>query len=95
MTVTAKTIYAHELTGLCAKIIDSSDPKLNGLIGTIVFETKNTLLIRANSTIRKIPKKTVKKIGIQTESGVCFISGSSIIGRPEDRIFSIKSMRDD
>ena len=86
MTVTAKTISAHELIGLCTRIVDSYDPNLNGLIGTIIFETKNTLLIRTNSTIRQIPKKTVKKIAIQTESGVCFISGSSIIGRPEDRI---------
>ena len=86
MTVTAKTISAHEFIGLWVKIVDSPDPKLNDLIGTIVFETRNTLLIRTSSTIRQIPKKTMKKIAIQTESGVCFISGSSIIGRPEDRI---------
>jgi ribonuclease P protein subunit POP4 len=86
MTVTAKTISAHEFIGLWVKIVDSSDPKLNDLIGTIVFETRNTLLIRTSSTIRRIPKKTMKKIAIQTETGVCFISGSSIIGRPEDRI---------
>ena len=66
MTVTAKTISAHELIGLCTRIVDSYDPNLNGLIGTIIFETKNTLLIRTNTTIRQIPKMTVKKSAIQT-----------------------------
>ena len=42
MTVTAN-IQAHEVIGLGAKIIDSSDPALNGTSGTIVFETKNTI----------------------------------------------------
>lgn len=86
MTITTQNIHAHELVGLDAKIIDSSDPTLNGLDGIIVFETKNTISIRANSAIKRIAKRTAKKIEVHTESGVCFISGSSMIGRPEDRI---------
>lgn len=86
MTVTPENILAHEIIGLGAKIIDSSDPTLNGISGTIVFETKNTISIRTDSMIKQIAKNAAKKIEIQTHSGVCFISGSSMIGRPEDRI---------
>jgi RNase P/RNase MRP subunit p29 len=85
VTVTAD-IHAHEIIGLGAKIIDSSDPTLNGTNGIIVFETRNTISIRTGSTIKQIPKNAARKIEIQTPDGVCFISGASMIGRPEDRV---------
>ena len=86
MTITTSNVHAHEIIGLGAKIIDSSDPALNGTSGTIVFETKNTISIRTSSAIKQIAKNAARKIEIQTHDGVCFISGSSMIGRPEDRV---------
>jgi ribonuclease P protein subunit POP4 len=86
MTITTSNVHAHEIIGLGAKIIDSSDPALNGTSGTIVFETKNTISIRTGSAIKQIAKTVARKIEIQTQAGVCFISGSSMIGRPEDRV---------
>jgi RNase P/RNase MRP subunit p29 len=86
MTITAANIHAHEIIGLGAKIIDSSDSSLVGTSGTIVFETKNTISIRTGSAIKQIAKTVARKIEIQTQAGVCFISGSSMIGRPEDRV---------
>jgi ribonuclease P protein subunit POP4 len=87
MTITPDNIHAHEIIGLNAKIIDSTDPTLKDLDGTIIFETKNTISIKMrNSTIKQIAKKSAKKIELETSSGVCFISGSSMIARPEDRI---------
>jgi ribonuclease P protein subunit POP4 len=80
-----ENVLAHEVIGLGAKIIESTDPTLQGVSGTIVFETKSTLSIRTNSSIKQVSKKAAKKIEIKTDSGVCFISGSSLIGRPEDR----------
>ena len=90
MTITAARIYAHEIIGLGAKIIDSSDSSLIGTSGTIVFETKNTISIRTGSTIKQIAKTVARKIEIQSQDGVCFISGSSMIGRPEDRVSRLK-----
>ncbi|HVX02006.1 MAG TPA: ribonuclease P protein subunit [Nitrososphaera sp.] len=87
--ITAANILAHELIGLDAKIIESTNRALAGLAGTIVFETKNTLAIRAkvnNASTKIIPKAAAKKIEITTQNGACFISGSSMIARPEDRI---------
>jgi len=86
MTITPENIHAHEIIGLGAKIIESSDPALNNINGIIVFETKNTISIKTGSSVKQIAKNAAKKIEIQTHSGVCFISGSSMIGRPEDRI---------
>ena len=86
MKVTAENVLAHEIIGLAASIVESSDPSLQGVSGKIVFETKNTLSIRVDSRVKQVAKNAIKKIQIQTHSGVCFISGSSMIGRPEDRI---------
>lgn len=88
---TPENILAHEIIGLDAKIIESTDPSLQGICGSIVFETKNTISIRTDSLVKQIPKKTAKKIEIKTHSGVCFISGSSMIGRPEDRVLRLKN----
>jgi ribonuclease P protein subunit POP4 len=86
MTVTPKNLLRHELIGLFAKIVESPDPSLRGISGTIVCETKNTISIRKDSIIRQAAKRAAKKIKFQTHSGACFISGSTLIGRPEDRI---------
>lgn len=84
--ITANNVLAHELIGLEAKIVESTDPSLAGVKGTIVFETKNTLTIRTGDKQRQIAKSAAKKIEIATQTGACFISGSSMIARPEDRV---------
>lgn len=80
-----ENVLVHEIIGLGAKIVESTDPTLSGVSGSIVFETRNMISIRTDSALKQIAKKAAKKIEIKTHSGVCFISGSSLIGRPEDR----------
>jgi RNase P/RNase MRP subunit p29 len=84
--ITAANIHAHELIGLGAKIIESSDQSLAGVRGTIVFETKNTLTVRTENGTKQIAKAAAKKIELAIPAGACFISGSSLIARPEDRV---------
>ncbi len=83
-----ENVLVHEIIGLDAKIVESTDPTLEGISGSIVFETKNMISIRSDldSSVKQIAKRAAKKIEIKTHFGVCFISGSSLIGRPEDRI---------
>ena len=84
--ITGTNILAHEVIGLEAKIVRSTNKALLGLAGTIVFETKNTFAIRSGRTTKIIPKTAAKKLEIATQNGACFISGSSMIARPEDRL---------
>jgi ribonuclease P protein subunit POP4 len=84
--ITGENILAHEIIGLNAKIVESSDPTIKGLEGTIVFETKNTISIRSGDRIRQIAKSAAKTIEIHAQTGACFISGPTLIARPEDRI---------
>jgi RNase P/RNase MRP subunit p29 len=86
MTVDCQNVLCHEIIGLHAKILESSDSTLQGSDGTIVFETKNTIWMRRDSIVRQISKGVAKRLLLRTPYCVCFISGSALIGRPEDRI---------
>ena len=86
-----ENILSHEIVGLAAEIVESSDLTLERISGTIVLETKNMVSIRTDFTVKQVAKKAARKIAIKTDSGVCFISGSSLIGRPEDRIARMKN----
>jgi ribonuclease P protein subunit POP4 len=87
MTVTPENILYHELVGLQATIKVAHDSTLEGVSGKINSETRNmiTILTTGNKTVG-ISKKVVRKLELETDSGVCFISGSSLIGKPEDRL---------
>ena len=84
--ISAANIHAHELIDLPARIIESADPTLVGVSGIIVAETKNTITIRSGSRVKQFAKSIAKKIEIATLAGACFISGLSLIARPEDRV---------
>lgn len=43
--ISSNNIFYHELIGLELKVVDSSNPSLIGLCGTVIDETKKTLLI--------------------------------------------------
>jgi ribonuclease P protein subunit POP4 len=84
--ITAANIYAHELVGLRVRVVESTNSSLTGITGTVVIETKNTMTIRSGNNTKQIAKAIAKKIEVTTPAGACFISGSSLIARPEDRV---------
>jgi ribonuclease P protein subunit POP4 len=84
-----KNIFAHELVGLQARIGESSDRSLIGLSGMIVLETKNMISINTGTGVKHISKLVARKIQLCLPSGSCFINGSSLIGRPEDRVTTL------
>ena len=84
-----KNIFAHELVGLQAKIEESSDRSLIGLSGVIILETKNMLSINTGTGVKHISKLVARKIQLCLPLGSCFINGSSLIGRPEDRVTTL------
>ena len=84
--IKADTLLCHEVIGLNIHILDDTSTTLTDVSGSIINETKNTFLIRTPRGTKMITKKNATKIRFAIDSGVCFISGSSLIGRPEDRI---------
>ena len=51
--ISSKNIFYHELIGLELKVVDSSNPSLIGLQGTVIDETKKTLLIETKEEINR------------------------------------------
>jgi ribonuclease P protein subunit POP4 len=85
--ITPENILSHEIIGLYATVERCSDIYLTNLSGRIIMETKNIIGIETSQGIRHISKTAAKKIRLDLKPGCsCSISGSSLIGRPEDRI---------
>jgi ribonuclease P protein subunit POP4 len=83
--LTPYNILRHELVGLRAKVVESSDPSQRGIEGVIVDETKNTLTLQKERK-RRLSKESVT-LSIHTESGLeLLVNGSLLLGRPEERI---------
>jgi ribonuclease P protein subunit POP4 len=86
MAISPENLAYHELVGLHAVICESPDVTLREVSGMIVGESKNMLTIRNDVRTVRIAKQVASRIQLATDHGVCFISGSSLIGRPEDRL---------
>ncbi|VVB76800.1 Ribonuclease P protein component 1 [uncultured archaeon] len=83
-----KNIVLNELIGLRAKVVKSSDPKQEGLDGTIIDETKNTLLIETGSGVKRLVKaSSTFKFYLGNRKGRSFVvEGKEINFRPHERI---------
>ncbi|MGC2598340.1 MAG: ribonuclease P protein subunit [Nitrososphaeraceae archaeon] len=84
--ITNDNINSHELIGLRVTIQSSSMASIRNICGKIIYETKKMLIMENDKGVKAIPKTTVQVMKVELPSGVCFISGSSLIARPEDRI---------
>lgn len=85
MSLTKHNIHKHELLGLHARIISSTDKGCIGLKGRIIDETKNTFKMECSGQEKILPKKgTVLALKIGDDE--VNIDASKLKYRPEDRI---------
>ncbi len=80
-----RNIVLHELIGLKVKVIASKDKKQSGLLGNVVDETKNTLLIETKSGAKRVIKKT-SKFRFYAGKKSFVVEGIEINFRPDERI---------
>ena len=79
-------VLQHEFIGRKVQI-EYRPLKNNRIInGKIIFETKNTFSIKDELKSYVIPKKAINQLGLVIKDEICFIHGSMLIGRPEDRL---------
>ncbi|MGQ9759055.1 MAG: ribonuclease P protein component 1 [Candidatus Methanomethylicaceae archaeon] len=57
MKVTPSNLIYHDLVGLRAKVVSSTDQTQIGLEGTVVDETANMLILCTEGVNKKIPKR--------------------------------------
>ena len=83
----SSTFVKHELIGLGAEVIGSTDPTLVGFGGEVIDETKNTLRIRdAGGHDRVVPKDPCVFEFRRHNGKIIRVEGNRIRFRPEDRI---------
>jgi ribonuclease P protein subunit POP4 len=84
-TITKENVVMHEIIGLKADVVESSDAGRKGIKGTVIDETKNVFVLEcADGSIRRIPKdESVFEFDIGGEKAV--IKGSLLVARPHER----------
>ncbi len=86
MPITKKNIIQHELIGLEAQVVSSSDPMMLGTYGKIIDETRDMLVIEQVSG-PKIIAKSGSSFEIKLPDGQkVTVDGNKLVGRPEERV---------
>jgi len=80
----ASNLLQHELIGLEVEVIKDSNPYNIKLRGTVIDESRNTLIIKNKKNQRIAKKNAVFKFKLDGES--VKVEGKTLIGRPEDRV---------
>ena len=81
-----KNLIRHELIGLEAEVVDSTNKFQVGIKGMIVNETKNVLTIETENGLKKIQKKGTTFIFKISNGKKVKVNGNKIAVRPEERI---------
>jgi ribonuclease P protein subunit POP4 len=82
----AVAIVQGELIGLKAKVVKSSNPDYVGISGSVVNETRNTLVIRHENKDKTVVKDQAVFQFTLSDGTVIEVEGTAILGRPEDRV---------
>ena len=84
--VTPKELVRHELIGLEARVVESSNPSQAGLSGRVVDETRQTLSIETGKGVKSLAKdQCVFSFRLPSGEKVK-VDGKLLVSRPEDRV---------
>ncbi len=75
----------HELIGLEVEVVNSSDTSQIGTCGTVVDETKNTLLVKTKDGTKRVIKK-ISTFKFVADKDKFIVDGEEINFRPHERI---------
>jgi len=86
--VNGRNLARHELIGLTVTVVRSTDPSIGGAEGSVVDETRNSMVIRRRSDGKSI---MIGKAGcvfrfLLPDGSGAEIDGDRIMFRPEDRV---------
>ena len=86
MPLMKQNMPRHELIGLEARVMGSSDPTLLGTSGKIVDETRNMLVIEDDEKSRKISKSNSTFLITLPDGEKVTVEGRKLVGRPDERV---------
>ena len=80
------SILQHEFIGGKAKVVHSSNPSCEGIIGRILNETQRTFTVLHKGEEKTVEKKTSIFHFTLDDGTIVEIDGKTLVGRPEDRV---------
>ena len=80
-----ENLHMHELTGLRVRVVLASDGGMIGMEGTVMNETRETLVIEEGHE-RTVPKRGTTFEFTLDDGSTSVLEGDAIAYRPEDRI---------
>ena len=80
-----KDFLRHELIGLKMEVIEAKNKNLVGIKGTIIDETKYTLVVKEEGNVKTLMKDQVT-LKIYSDDHEIKVNGELLVGRPEDRL---------
>ncbi len=83
--ITPENMPSHEIIGLRAEIVQSRNPQIIGLNGTVINETKNMFVIDTGSGSKMIPKD-VNTWRFSWNGAHREVHGALLARRPHERL---------
>jgi len=80
------SILQNEFIGLKAKVVKSSNPSYEGILGKVLDETRNTFTILHKEKEKVIVKEISVFHFTLPDGTVIEVSGKVLVGCPEDRV---------
>jgi ribonuclease P protein subunit POP4 len=84
--MTPEELLKHELIGLVVEVVRSKNLSQQGITGEVVDETKNLLVIRAESGEKKVYKGQSSFLFTLPDGKKIRLEGELLLGRSEDRL---------
>lgn len=86
MPITSRNLVRHELIGLKVRVKKSTNKSQEGLQGTVIDETYNTIKIETNRKEKTVVKNITIFIFTLPNGKRVEVDGKLLVSRPEDRI---------
>lgn len=87
MNITPHNIIQHELIGLRADVVESTNPDLVGIAGIVVDESKNMLVIESfKDACRRMVEKSCSVFVFYIDETKVKVDGRLLHSQPENRI---------
>lgn len=86
-------ILQHELIGLKAKVVRSSNPCYLGICGRVTDETQRTLRILHKGREKVVVKQSSVFHFTLADGSLIEIDGKVLVGRPENRVKKVTRRR--
>ncbi|HIH16529.1 MAG TPA: ribonuclease P protein component 1 [Candidatus Diapherotrites archaeon] len=83
--ISAENLLGHELIGLEARVLASSDRGRAGFGGRIVDETRNVLVLESRGREKRVPKNEALFL-VEVGGEAVEVDGKRLVARPEDRV---------